>query len=237
MKITLFVPCLNEVDGIKSIMPKINNALFEQILIVDGQSKDNTVDEAKKMGYEVYIQKNKGIRHAYIEAWPLIRGNYVITFSPDGNCIPDDINLIVKKLEEGYDMVIASRYFGNAKSEDDDIKTKFGNWLFSSLISLFYGHKYKDAMTIFRGYKTSMFYEMDLDKEQTYSVENIFNTVIGIEPILSIRAAKCKYKISEIPSDEPKRIFGERKLQIFRWGGSYMLQVFRELFYWKKKAV
>lgn len=34
-------------------------------------------------------------------------------------------------------------------------------------------------------------------------------------------------------ADEPARIGGERKLQIVRWGGAYMTQVFRELYYWR----
>jgi len=216
-------------------MPRVPHQLFEQILVVDGQSRDNTVKVAKDMGYDVYIQKKKGIRNAYIEAWPLIKGDVVLTFSPDGNCIPEDIVPLIEKMKKGYDMVIASRYYQGAKSEDDDPVTTFGNWLFSSLISLLHGAHYSDAMTIYRIYNKDLFYALDLDKENTYSVEKIFRTTIGIEPILSIRAAKMKLKTGDIPSDEPKRIAGERKLQIVRWGGSYMLQVFREIFYWHGK--
>ena len=40
----------------------------------------------------------------------------------------DDIPVLLEKMEEGYDMVIASRYLDAAKSEDDDWLTGFGNW-------------------------------------------------------------------------------------------------------------
>jgi hypothetical protein len=57
--------------------------------------------------------------------------------------------------------------------------------------------------------------------------------VIGVEPLLSVRAAKRKLKLGDIPGSEPARVGGVRKLQTFRWGASYMTQVFRELYYWK----
>src|SRR5690606_36065362 len=105
-------------EGLKKVMPQVDHTLFDQILIGDGNSTDNTVDWARDQGYEIYIQKKAGIRHVYSEAWPLIRGDYVITFSPDGNCKPEDIPLIIEKLKSGNDMVIASRYYQGAKSED-----------------------------------------------------------------------------------------------------------------------
>jgi hypothetical protein len=56
---------------------------------------------------------------------------------------------------------------------------------------------------------------------------------MGCEPLLSVRAAKRKLKITEIPGDEPARVGGERKLQPFRWGAAYMTQIWRELYYWR----
>jgi hypothetical protein len=59
------------------------------------------------------------------------------------------------------------------------------------------------------------------------------STIIGIEPLLSIRCAKQRLSISEIPVSEPARIGGDRKLQVFRWGAAYLLQTFRELYHWR----
>ena len=69
-----------------------------------------------------------------------------------------------------------------------------------------------------------------MDKDITYSTpERLFKTRIGWEPILSVRAAKRKLKIAEIPGDEPSRIGGEAKLQVLRWGAAYLFQVIREI--------
>ena len=163
------------------------------------------------------IQRNKGLRFAYIEAFDYIQGDVVITFSPDGNSIPELIPNLIEKMKEGYDMVIVSRYKDGAKSYDDDLITSFGNWLFTSLINLLYKAHYTDAMVMFRAWKKNIFKELDLDKEGSYIFEEkLFNTKIGVEPLLSIRGAKKKLKYTEIPGDEPKRIGGERKLKIIK---------------------
>lgn len=234
MKVTLLIPTLNEIQGMKHIMPKVNSEWVDQILVVDGGSNDGTVEYAKQCGYEVYIQKKKGIRFAYIEALPLIRGDFMITFSPDGNSVPELIPELIKKINEGYDMVIASRYMVGAKSYDDDFLTAFGNWFFTTLINLFHGGHYTDAMVMYRIYKPGLLRTLDIDKDSSYETEeNLFRTVVGCEPLISIRAAKSKLKVSEIPGDEPLRIGGTRKLKIIQWGLAYLFETIREKFIWK----
>jgi hypothetical protein len=158
----------------------------------------------------------------------------VVTFSPDGNSIPELIPELVDKVSQGYDMVIVSRYLNGAKSEDDDRITAFGNWLFTKTINVLYGARYTDAMVIFRAYKTRLIRELDLDKDGSYAFpEKLFKTHISWEPLLSVRAAKRKLNVAEIPGDEPPRIGGERKLQVWKWGAAYYFQCIRELFTWK----
>ena len=230
MKTTLFVLTYNEIEGMKSIMPRVKKEWVDQIIIADGGSVDGTLEYAKEHGYTTFVQKKKGIRHAYIEGFPLINGDIVVTFSPDGNSIPEAIPELIKKIKEGYDMVIASRYLDHAKSYDDDFITKFGNWLFTKLINVFHGGNYTDALVIYRIYKKSLFYELKMNTEESYNMEKWFFTIMGIEPLLSIRCAKYKKKYTEIPEDEPKRIAGERKLQIIRWGSAYLTQIIKERF-------
>lgn len=234
MKITLLIPTLNEVIGMKAIMPHIKKEWYDQLLIVDGQSTDGTIEYAKQMGYPIVIQQKKGMRNAYMESLPHITGDVILTFSPDGNSIPELIPECISKMKEGYDMVIVSRYAKGAKSYDDDPVTSFGNWLFTSFINLFHRAKYTDAMVIYRAYKKDLIFDLDLDKDSSFETEErLFKTRISWEPLLSIRAAKRKLKTAEIPGDEPKREGGERKLQVLRWGAAYMFEVFREIFVWR----
>ena len=232
--VTLFVPTLNEIDGLRNVMPRVKREWVDQVLIVDGQSSDGTADYARSRGYDVVVQKEKGIRKAYNEGWPHIQGEIVVTFSPDGNCIPELIPSLIGKVREGYDMVIASRYLDGAKSEDDTWLTGFGNWLFTRiLVNGLHGARYTDAMGIYRAYRTKLFYELDIDKDDAYAMEKFWMTVMGCEPLISTRMAKRGMKVAEIPGDEPRRPAGQAKVQIVRCGGSYLTQIIRELWYWR----
>lgn len=233
MSVTLLIPTLDEIEGMRAIMPQIQREWCDQMLVVDGGSQDGTVEFARAQGYEVVVQRRRGVRHAYIEAFPHIRGDVVITFSPDGNSDPLVIPRLVEKIQEGYDMVIASRYADGAKSYDDDLVTAFGNWLFTQLINRAHGGRYTDAMVLFRAYRTALFAELGLLMEESYAPERLFGTVMGVEPLLSVRCAKRKLRVAEIPGTEGRRIGGTRKLQVIRWGGAYFVQCFRELYYWR----
>lgn len=163
-----------------------------------------------------------------------VTGDVIITFSPDGNSIPELIPALIEKMKEGYDMVIVYRDLGSAKSEDDDVVTGFGNWLFTKTVNLLHGGHYTDAMVIYRAYKKQIVYDLELNNDEGYALaEKLFRTRISWEPLLSVRAAKRKLKIAEIPGDEPPRIGGERKLKILKWGAAYYFQFLREVFCWR----
>ena len=232
--VTLFVPTLNEIDGVQAILPQIAPAWYDQLIVVDGGSTDGTIEWCREHGYDVYVQQRRGIRFAYLEVLPKIQGDTVLSLSPDGNCPPEAIPAILGKMEEGYDLVIGSRYMGDAKSDDDDVVTGFGNWLFTRTVNLLHGGHYTDAMVIYRAFLRDLIYELDLDKEESYALpEKLFHTIISWEPLMSVRAAKRKKRITEVPVGEPARIGGERKLQILRWGAAYYFQFCRELWFWR----
>lgn len=231
MKVTLLIMTLNEVEGMKQIMPKIDRSWYDQLIVVDGQSTDGTIQWARENGYFVHVQRQKGLRHGYFEVLPLVEGDVIITFSPDGNSIPESIPAMIAKMREGYDMVIASRYLDGAKSADDDLITGFGNWFFTKTVNVLHGGHYSDAMVMLRAFRKDMIYELGLDKEEVYSFpEKVFFTRISWEPLMSARAARRGKKIGEVGFDEPPRIGGERKLQIIRWGLAYLYQIVREAF-------
>jgi glycosyltransferase involved in cell wall biosynthesis len=234
MKTTLILPTLNELGGMKEIMPKIKKEWYDQLIIVDGGSTDGTIEYAKENGYLVYVQKGKGLRQGLREMWGMVEGDIVITFSPDGNSIPELIPPLIEKMRQGYDMVIVSRYAKGAKSYDDDWLTRFGNWMFTTMINLLFRAHYYDALVIFRAYKTDLIERLDINKEAKFlKAAERAGILIGWEPQLSIRCAKRKLKVAEIPGDEPARIHGHRKMRPFQSGSVMLAQILYEIFVWR----
>jgi hypothetical protein len=70
-----------------------------------------------------------------------------------------------------------------------------------------------------------------MDEKSFAPMEKFFQSRLGWEPLMSFRAARMKLVINEVAVGEPARIGGERKLQIFRWGGSFLMQLVREVWY------
>jgi glycosyltransferase involved in cell wall biosynthesis len=233
-KTTLVIPTIDEIEGMRIIMPQINREWVDQIIILDGGSTDGTVEYAKANGYEVYVQKERGIRAGYLEVLPLVRGDVLIMFSPDGNSMVSAIPMLLDKMAEGYDMVVASRYLPPAKSDDDDLLTGFGNWFFTRLVNLLFRVHYTDVMGMYRAYRISLIKELELDQDRWYSTpEFLLHTRIGWEPMMSGRTAIRKLKVAEVPADEPPRLGGRRKLQIWRWGMTVLYQYLRDFLIWR----
>jgi glycosyltransferase involved in cell wall biosynthesis len=210
MKITLIVPTLNELKGTQTILPQIKPEWYDQLIVVDGNSTDGTKEWCLEHGYSIFLQKKKGMWNAYKEVFEagIITGDIVITFSPDGNSIPELIPQLVEKMANGYDMVIASRYMGNAKSYDDTKITAFGNHVFNAMINVFSGRRYTDSMVLYRAYKTNIVQELGFLGEVPliYRMLLRLTCLVSWEPSMSIRCKKKKYSVCEIPGDEPANI-------------------------------
>ena len=111
------------------------------------------------------------------------------------------------KIEEGYDVVTASRYLDSAKSLDDDPVTAFGNWLFTKSYNILFQQNVTDYLVMYRAFKASIIDQL-----------NVEHSSISWQSQLMCKAAKAGLKISEIPGYEPPRIGGERKMNPIRNG-------------------
>src|SRR3989338_2681670 len=231
MKVTLVVPTFNEIGGMREIMPRIKPEWYDQLIVVDGGSTDGTIEYAREHGYFIHVQSKRGLRRGLREIHDLVAGDVMITFSPDGNCIPELIVPLIEKMREGYDMVIVSRYLREAKSRDDDILTGFGNSLFTGMINLLFGGRYTDALGIFRAYRKDVVDRLRIHEDPRFlHLAEGMGILIGWVSKLSIRCAKARLKVAEIPGDEPQRLHGKRKMEPFRTGPVLLAEILRETF-------
>lgn len=220
--VTLLLPTLNEVVGFKEIYPKIDKSLFDQILVVDGGSTDGTVEYAIENNVRIISQLRKGLGLGVMDAISMLKTDCVIEFSLDGNCMVEQLPDIVKKLREGYDLVIVSRYLPPAKSYDDNLVTAFGNWMFTQLIRGLGKFPLTDSLTMYRGYNVNIIQFPEFQK---------FVRSTHFQPLTSAVATARNLKICEVPGDEPKRIGGESKMSVFHNGTGILFMVIKMYFY------
>jgi len=225
LKTTLLVPTLNEVEAAPKIMPQIDPKWVDEILVIDGGSTDGTIEYMQSRGIKVYSQTQRGYGTGMLQGLHVAQGEIVIEFTPDGNSIAEAIPKLIDKINEGYDLVIASRYAEGAKSEDDDWLTGIGNWMFTTIVNILFGARYTDVLVAFRAYRKSKALTLDLDAPG-----------LSWPCQISDRFAAAGFKVTEIPVDEPARIGGERKMRPFRTGSEIVWVILTD-FAWRLSRI
>jgi glycosyltransferase involved in cell wall biosynthesis len=230
MKITLILATFNEIDGMKLIMPRIKPEWYDQLIVIDGGSTDGTLEYCRDNGYFVKIQEGKGIRTALDQAFAIATGDIVITFTPDGNSIPELIPNLIEKMKAGFDMVIVSRYKDGARSLDDSFLSGWGNWAFTFLINMIFRANYTDSLIAFRAFKTEAIKKIRLADGPANSFEKRYYKYTSWDFLSSVRCAKYRMKVADIPGDEPLRIGGVAKVSKTRFGLVMLGQLILERF-------
>lgn len=226
---TLIVATLNELDGLTKIMPQIKKEWCDQIIILDGHSTDGSTEWCRNQGYEIFIGEKdlwSGYRNLFNSG--MVKGDIVITFSPDNNSIPEKIPYLIERMKQGYDMVIASRYLYPAKSADDSKITRIGNWILTQLVNVRSKFKYTDALVIYRAYRTELLKKVGLLDEPS-KLQRKLMTMSGLfsfEPSLSVRLGNMK--VAEIPADEPHAFREKRREHFIKHGAMLITQIVYE---------
>jgi len=216
--ITLLMPTLNEIEGLKATLPHIDKSLFDEIVVVDGGSTDGTVEYVKEQGARVVQQTGKGVSNAEMEGIDAIETEFVVLFSPDGNSVVDKLSPLVEKLKDGNDLAVVSRYLPPASSEDDTFITALGNKLFTLMISGLGPFPITDSLVIFRGIRCSIVKDPDF----RYYLKGPM-----LEPLMSGWCNLHRKKMAEIAGDEPARIGGASKMRVLYNGSMILLMVVR----------
>ena len=222
MTTALLILTLNEVDGIKKIMPLVKREWVDEIIFVDGGSTDGTIEEAKRMGFKVIIQKQKGHGAAVLEGVNAIKSDNFILFGPDGNDEPEKIPELIEKIKEGYDQVLVTRFGKGSVNLDAGIIDTFGNKMFTFLANVFFGGYWTDTLNESRIISKKAFQELNFDAMDLSSTQQ-----------MSIRGLKRRQKICEILGNEGERIGGVRKMKPLPVGASLSLRIIKEFIHWK----
>jgi len=226
MDILISIPAYNEEETIERVIEEIKEVMKDasynyKILVLNDGSKDHTIEVAKKAGAIVVSNKrNKGLLLTFkeeIKQFLKSKADVMVHTDADGQYLGKDIPRLIKKIEEGYDLVLGSRFSGQV--EKMPLMKRFGNRAFARVISKLAKVKITDSTTGFRAFTRDIAEEIKYINTFTYTQEQI------------LKAARLKFEICEIPifarSTRESRLFkGPFEYAIKAWIN--ILRIYRD---------
>lgn len=185
MKLIIYMPALNEQEGIADViksLPKEIDGIEEiRVLVVDDGSTDDTVKIAKESGAEVVSHTvNKGVGKAFQSAVQYVLeegGDILVSIDADRQFNSNQIPQIIEPiLSNNADMVTGNR-FEKGIPENMPKSKYWGNAQMSKLISFITGQRFRDVSCGFRAYSREALLRLNLFGAFTYTQESILDMV------------------------------------------------------------
>jgi glycosyltransferase involved in cell wall biosynthesis len=198
-RIAVIIPVLDEEGAIGPVLAAIPCGWIDQVIVVDGGSRDRTVAEARAAGATVLVERERGYGRACGKgaAAAIENGAEILVFlDGDGGDRPEAIpNLVQPILEDEQDFVIGSRTRGSMGAHQALAGRAIG-----AVIGLVYGVRFTD-MCAFRAIRAGALRRLGM-REMTY----------GWNLEMQMRAARAGLRILEIPVPHGRRLAGKSKV-------------------------
>ncbi len=198
-KIKVIIPAYNEADSIANVINDIPTTV-DEIIVVSNNSTDNTEINAKEAGATVLTESNKGYGYACLKGMSYIanqktKPDIIVFLDGDYSDYPEELTKIIAPIiNDNFDFVIGARTKELRESGSMTIPQIFGNWLATTLMTLFFGAKFTD-LGPFRAikYKNLLALNME-DKTYGWTVE------------MQLKALKQKLSYTEVHVNYRNRI-------------------------------
>ena len=193
-EVCIVLPALNEEESIGKVIDEIpaeemgRRGYKHRVIVVDNGSKDGTGEIARGKGAEVIVEPLRGKGRALRTAFKRLSGDFVFIMDADYTYPAIHIPEMLEKLEDGYDVVMASRLKGQMTSGAMSKLNQVGNRLLALMTNILYGTNISDPCTGCWGMKREVVNGLELD-------------AVGFEVEVDMLAqiARDRYKITEIP--------------------------------------
>ncbi len=213
----MVLPTYNEAANIENVLARVREALPDgHVLIVDDNSPDGTADLAEKAGeslgnVEILRRSGKqGLGSAYRAGfrWGIDAGfDAMVEMDSDMSHDPADLPRLVAPLEEGYELVIGSRYVRGGSIPDWSMVRRLvsrgGNIYADAVLGL----GVKDSTAGFRAYAATLLRRIDLDSVRAGSY--------GFQVEMTYRALRVGARIKEVPIRFVDRELGTSKMSTY----------------------
>ena len=218
--VSVLIPCLNEEENLKHVLPLVPGWVHEVVLI-DDHCTDDTAGEAERLMPGIKVVRNErpgGKGNALLTGAEASTGDILVQVDADGSEDPAEINNFVGALLAGADYAKGSRFVQGGGSSDLPALRKWGNLALTGLVRMFFrGTKFTDLCYGYNAY-WRRWAPVLLEGARGFEIETVMN----------IRALQAGLQIREVPSFEADRIYGEGKLLTWPDGWRVLKAIFRE---------
>lgn len=212
--LSIILPARQEAIALRGLLPRLKAAQpSAQIIVVNDGSTDETEALCAQHGVECVSRPYSMGNGAAIKAGArYASGDILVFMDADGQHAPEDIEALVRKLDEGFDMVVGARSWGHHANLGRGLANSFYNALATWISNC----EVRDLTSGFRAVRASKF------REVLYLLPNGFSY-----PTTSTMAfLRSAYPVAFVPIDVSERI-GKSHIRPIKDGVRFLLIIFR----------
>jgi len=221
LDLTLIIPAKSESESLPVLLKEIQYLKYKKIIMLE-ENDYQTINSIKSFqDIKIQYQKNKGYGSAIIEGVKITDTKFFCIINADGSMNPVYLDKMINKLETyNLDFLFASRYEKpGGGSDDDNLITFFGNYIFTKIGNIFFSLKITDILFTYVMGKTLCFNNLKItSKDFTLCVE------------FPIKAKRYGYKLGTTPSYERRRIGGKKKVNALKDGLLILIEMVKMFF-------
>jgi dolichol-phosphate mannosyltransferase len=186
--VCILIPTLNEGKTIRDLVTRFKKLGYEDVLVIDGNSADDTVPEARAAGARVVLQNGRGKGTAIQQAFALIDKDITVMIDGDGTYLPEEVEKLTDPIVAGKaDHVMGNRFADYEKGAFTRLNL-FGNKVLNKAFNIDYRVKLEDILTGYRAFDKRAIKMMDLNQSG-----------FGIEAELTVESIKKDLRVMEVP--------------------------------------
>ena len=209
LAVSVVIPVYNEESNLDELVKRCVDScdslnLPYEVILVDDGSRDASPDmiqaAAEKHGGKVVgvlLNRNYGQHAAVMAGFSHIRGKYCVTLDADLQNPPEEIPNVVKKMQEGFDVVGTVR-----QNRQDSFLRKLPSAMVNKVVQKSTGVLMHDYGCMLRGYTCEIVETMRQCRERSTFIPVLANTFA--------------HKVTEIPVEHSERVDGDSKYSFWK---------------------